>query len=146
MLRNKERDMEASMKSVTPGRTGSGLLVLALVSGFVGVAGRHGVEDGVNVWTSTGPAGGGLTVLVVDEMSPTTIYAGSGGNGIFKSIDGGATLRRVSAGIGNQDFWTRVLVIDPMTPSNVYTGSSSGFFKSTDGGETWSVLSAPGWA
>src|SRR5262249_12617870 len=46
---------------------------------------------GTGTWTSHGPTGGNVTVVAVDPLTPTTVYAGTHGGGIFKSTDGGAT-------------------------------------------------------
>jgi hypothetical protein len=37
-------------------------------------------------WTSIGPDGGGITALALDPTTPATIYAGTRGDGIFKSM------------------------------------------------------------
>ena len=39
------------------------------------------------VWTSHGPEGGGIAALTIDPRSPSTIYAGTVGDGVFKSTD-----------------------------------------------------------
>ena len=38
-------------------------------------------------WTSHGPEGGSISALTVDPRSPTTLYAGSLGAGVFKSTE-----------------------------------------------------------
>jgi len=45
----------------------------------------------VNQWTSLGPEGGDVSVLVIDPVNTDTLYAGTGG-GVFKSTDGGTKL------------------------------------------------------
>ncbi len=45
-----------------------------------------------NFWTSLGPEGGNVSVLVIDPVTTTTFYAGTwGGSGVYKSIDGGTS-------------------------------------------------------
>ena len=44
---------------------------------------------GPNVWTGGGPEGAAIRAVLVE--SPTTIYAGTVGSGVFKSANGGAT-------------------------------------------------------
>ena len=46
---------------------------------------------GQNVWTGTGPDGGPIRSVLVDPITPTIIYAGTGGSGVFKSTNGGTT-------------------------------------------------------
>jgi hypothetical protein len=43
---------------------------------------------GVNVWTSDGPDEGIVFALAVDPATPSTLYAGTGDGGVFKSRDG----------------------------------------------------------
>jgi photosystem II stability/assembly factor-like uncharacterized protein len=75
----------------------------------------------------------GVTIssLVIDPLTPTTLYAGTPG-GMFKSTDGGATWS-ASALVNT----ISALAIDPLAPSILYVGVSGGIFKSTDGGVTW---------
>lgn len=41
------------------------------------------VSAGNNVWTSHGPEGGTIRVLAIDPATPTTLYAGTSGGGVF---------------------------------------------------------------
>ena len=41
---------------------------------------------GVGIWTSNGPEGGSISVLAIDPVTPTTLYAGTEGGGVFKSL------------------------------------------------------------
>ncbi len=65
------------------------------------------------------------------------VYAGTG-NGIYKSVDGGATWTHK----GLTGILVKAIAIHPSNPQVVYVGARSGtstgvVFKSTDGGETW---------
>ena len=44
-----------------------------------------------NVWTSLGPEGGNIIALAIDPATPTTLYAGTGAGGVFKSTTGGSS-------------------------------------------------------
>ena len=59
-----------------------GLAAVALV--LLGVAGPAAAD-----WTSIGPYGGDVHVLALDPRTPTILYAGTEGGGVFKSTDGG---------------------------------------------------------
>src|SRR5882762_4679096 len=72
-----------------------------------------------------------ISALVIDPLTPTTLYAGTPG-GMFKSTDGGATWS-ASALVNT----ISALAIDPLTPNILYAAVSGGIFKSTDGGVTW---------
>jgi len=92
-----------------------------------------------NGWATGGPEGGTVNVLAVDPQNPSTIYAGTVDNGIFKSTNGGDRWNAVNAGLG--DFHVRKLAIDPQTTSTLYAGASAGgVFKSVDAGATWSTV------
>ncbi len=64
------------------------------------------------------------------------IYAGTLGEGIFKSVDGGLTWAAINNGL--TVLVVRSLVIDPRNSSIVYASTRGGdVFKTLDGGETW---------
>lgn len=107
-----------------------------------------------------------VRVLAVDPVKKATLYAG-GPNGVYKSIDGGASWNMTGLGMaaGNDadtaagvsrfpvlvgGFTANSLVahlaIDPMHPNTLYVGTRATtgawfgqrrVFKSNDGGETW---------
>jgi hypothetical protein len=41
------------------------------------------VSAGSNVWTSYGPEGGTIYALAIDPQTPSTLYAGTWGGGVF---------------------------------------------------------------
>lgn len=123
---------------------------------------------GEEAWTSLGPApllgidmsGGTLQnasgrtlAMAIQPNDPNTILAGTAMGGIWKSTDRGATWRAV----GEQSLPTLAVSsirYDPHAPNVVYAGTGEpfgmfgfGIAKSTDGGETWTLLpaSGPGW-
>src|SRR5439155_1442616 len=139
------------------------LFAVALSSTLVWLAGPHGADAGVNVWTTNGPAATRILVLAIDPESPTTIYAGAlyddiyvdalaidpltpttlyagtHGSGVFKSIDAGG---RWTGSHAPAPF-VLVQAIDPVTPSTIYAGTElDGLFKSSDGGAAWSGANA----
>lgn len=111
----------------------------------------HGVH-----WT---PAGEGLPdtllSLAIAPSAPSTLYAGTLDQGVYKSTDGGATWQRTSAGLPNAHVAS--LVVDPRDASVVYAGlvdlyresnpspgiatRSIGVYRSTDGGVRWTRFS-----
>jgi len=92
-----------------------------------------------------------VTSLVVDPLSPTTVYAGTTEGGVLKSADGGASWARA----GLMDTPVITLAIDPGAPSLLYALTWAGLLKSTNGGETWTPtlmngsdpywMNPPGW-
>ena len=111
---------------------------------FIGLLGLFaaGIADaGVNTWTPTGPEGGSIEALAIDPHTPTTIYAGTYGSGIFKSTDGGENWTAINTGLTG--LLVLALAIDPHTPATVYTAIDTvSIFKSTDGGEHWIPINA----
>jgi photosystem II stability/assembly factor-like uncharacterized protein len=86
--------------------------------------------------------------VAIDPARSTSLYAGTQ-NGLFKSLDGGASWRPS----GLPDRATTHLVIDFVNPSILYAATQitrTGYFcyervlfKSTDGGATWSDSVTP---
>ena len=106
-------------------------------------------DNGAN-WTGRfiGPPNGVVNVLVIDPLTPTTIYAGMGlnsGSGVYKSTDGG--INWVGLNTGLTVFNCPALVIDPVTPSTLYASLNTnispgtGLYKSIDAGASWTLLS-----
>ncbi len=101
----------------------------------------------------------GISDVVLDPRNPDVVYASSwqrrrhtgllvaGGpeGGIHKSEDGGATWKRLSRGLPSpdrHDIGRIGLAISPQNPDVVYaliaaSDDASGFYRSTDRGESW---------
>lgn len=100
-------------------------------------AGVHTASAQTDVWTSHGPDGGTVSKLAIDPQTPTTLYAGTSGGGVYKSTNGGETWSVVTGLTGK---FRDSILIDPQTPTTVYVGTDAGLFKSTDGASSWSQL------
>ena len=77
----------------------------------------------VPTWTSNGPEGGSIATLAIDPVTPTTLYAGTGFGGVFKSSDGGGNWSAINDGLTNTN--VQALAIDPTT-STPYAGTGGG--------------------
>ena len=77
-----------------------------------------------------------VNTLVIDPATPTTLYAGTFGGGVFKSLDSATTWSAVNAGL--TDLAISTLAIDPTTPMTLYAGEFGPLSKSTNAGATWS--------
>jgi photosystem II stability/assembly factor-like uncharacterized protein len=87
-----------------------------------------------NIWL--GPDGGRPVAIVVDTSNPATVYAGSWGAGMFKSLDAGVTWFPINQGLGNM--FINSLAIDPTQPKVLYAGTyHDQVYKTMDGGENW---------
>jgi photosystem II stability/assembly factor-like uncharacterized protein len=88
-----------------------------------------------------GPYGGSVVALAVNPSNSSIVYAGSFGDGVFKSNDGGSSWVTHKAGLGN--LYIISLAVDPSQPDTVYAGTQKGgIYKSTDGGVTWSAANS----
>jgi len=97
-------------------------------------------------WLGPGNIGGRVRALAISRTSPSTMFAGSVGGGIWKTTDAGASWAPVD------DFMASLsvssIVFDPSNASVLYAGTGEGYgnadalrgagiFKSVDGGATW---------
>src|SRR5216684_4228802 len=87
-----------------------------------------------------------INALVIDPRTPSTLYVGSF-NGVYKSIDGGATWVSTGLVIPNTTFPADVqtLAFNPLTTgttATLYAGGSSGMFRTVDSGANWTSLNA----
>jgi hypothetical protein len=81
-------------------------------------------SDRPNVWTSHGPEGAGVTALAIDPARPTTLYAGTWDDGVFRSANGGRNWHAFNAGLTSA--YVMDLAIDPVTPTILYAGTQNG--------------------
>ena len=116
--------------------------VLLLASGIT-LAQDHKTT---NFWTSYGPEGGYIRALAIDATNPRTVYVGTSGGGVFKSINGGENWNAINNGFQVSFIEVSALVVDPLTPSTIYAATGGGgyvglgVFRSTDGGQNWSTI------
>ncbi len=122
------------------------------VRGVLWAASEHGVfrsDDGGASW---GPPGSGLVItdvhsLAVDPKTPTTLWAGTHGGGVYVSRDGGASwaaaLGAAEAGIqGRRSVAVHEVAVDPSVPDQLYAATPGGVAASHDGGAHWHGLTA----
>ncbi len=150
---NNIRSREIQFSRTLPGSGGNGLVkpyqsnTLRPKSGAVNLG-----------WQSLGPTdlGGRTRALGIDQRNSNILIAGGVSGGIWKSIDGGATWALKSD--PNQNMSVTSLAQHPTTPdtwyytSGEFRGNSAsdrgftafyhgtGVYKSTDNGETWSLI------
>ena len=127
---------------------------------FVATAGG-GVWKTVNDGTTFDPvfAGEGsasIGVVTLDPGNPHVVWVGTGennaqravsyGDGVYKSLDGGRSWKRV--GLENSEH-IGAIVVDPRDSDVVYVaaqgpvwaaGGDRGLYKTTDGGKTWTKI------
>jgi photosystem II stability/assembly factor-like uncharacterized protein len=89
----------------------------------------------------------GKANIAVTAANPNRVYAlveAKPGGGLYRSEDAGDSWKQVSnyAQLITRPFYYVALAVDPTNADVVY-GGAEGFFKSTDGGATWSPLRTP---
>ncbi len=123
-----------------------------------GDRGLYKTTDGGKTWKAVLTIGEntGVTDLVMDPRDSNVLYAASyqrrrhvwtlinGGpeSAVHKSTDGGATWKKLSAGLPKEEMGRIGLAIAPSAPDTVYAlveaaRGSGGFFRSRDGGASW---------
>lgn len=98
----------------------------------------------------------GVTDLLMDPNNPNVMYAasyqrrrhvwtlinGGPGSAIYKSVDGGDTWNKVSAGLPGGELGRIGLALAPSNPDTVYAviegqKGKGGFYRSTNAGQSW---------
>ena len=105
-----------------------------------------GTTEGVYRLTDTaveplGPPSERISALHAwHDAGDVTILAGSYGNGLYRSRDGGRTWASTNEGLTASAF--RCIVPDPLNPDAILAGTEPArLFRSGDGGQTWQELS-----
>lgn len=102
-------------------------------------------------WLGPGNVGGRTRALLIHPTTPWIMYAAGVSGGVWKTTDSGASWNPIADLIANIAVCS--MVMDPQNPSVIYAGTGEGFgsadavrgagiFKTTNGGRTWTHLSA----
>lgn len=87
-------------------------------------------------FSSIGPDGGTVVTVAIDPSNSAILYAGTWGNGIFKSMDEGETWEQKAAGL--QVGFIYDIAVDPNASLHLLASNYGfGVYESFDGGETW---------
>jgi photosystem II stability/assembly factor-like uncharacterized protein len=99
------------------------------------------VSVGTDGWGSPGVRAGFPIDFQVDPRDPNRVFANNYGGGNFLSVDGGQNWTVASDGYTGAQ--VRAIAVDPTSPATVYAAARSGFFTSTDGGDSWIGRNTP---
>jgi photosystem II stability/assembly factor-like uncharacterized protein len=101
------------------------------------------LQEDESQWKPAGLAGIRIQDLVISNEQRDTLIAGSWGEGILQSTDGGMTWETVNEGLSHP--YISTLAIDHDRPNLVYAGTwGEGIFSSRDEGRTWQPIEAAG--
>ncbi|RMF83258.1 MAG: hypothetical protein D6744_04980, partial [Planctomycetota bacterium] len=131
------------------GSTCSGVAVDPSNSQIIHVTGKIGYcrsTDGGATWTNV-LSGGRASSLIVDPITPSNVYVGMHGDGIYRSTDGGATFSKLGGGLPSGGFDRIVLAIARSNPNVLYaaliSGSNlQGFYRTANRGNSWTQKTA----
>ena len=117
-------------------------------------AGLFQSTDSGTSWSPSNLNVSWVYTVAVDPSTPGTLYAGTQFSGVFRSTDAGGSWTAINTGMPDNTGLTlsiATLAIDPTTPNTLYAGriiaqvndviTNGGVYKSTNGGDTWSVAS-----
>ncbi len=94
-----------------------------------------------------------ITSIAIEPGNSSTVFVAADGRGIFKSTDAGNSWIQVNSGFTSppslcSDIGAcspNVLAVDPSNGNTVLAGTDNGLFRTTDGGESWSLLEPDGY-
>lgn len=124
-------------------------LYVAAAELSTGAAGLFRSDDGGASWTSASsglPSGKRAIALAVPPAASGAVYVAPLGAGVFSSFDGGVHWRALDDGVAQAS----ALAFDATSSDTLYavgaaagapTGTSTGVFRSDDGGESWQLRS-----
>ena len=77
--------------------------------------------------------------LAIDPKLSATVFAGTMGDGTYKSPDGGRTWHQFNAGLqkGTISAIVNQIIFNPRGTEMVYAATTVGVFRSLDGGRNW---------
>lgn len=123
-------------------------ILIALITFAVMVPGILAADNnpaGIRSWNVVGPAGGDVRVITHDPKDKSRLYVSTLDGQIHTSDDGGASWSLL-VNFDRPQLILDQLIVDPRDSNIIYTSGHrhklpGGFFKTVDGGRTWSEAS-----
>ncbi len=108
-----------------------------------------GIQPSGWTWLGPGNIGGRIRSIVIHPTTPQTMWVGSVGGGMWKTVNSGTSWTAVNDFMANLSIGS--MAMDPTNPNVIYAGTGEGYsnsdslrgagiFKTTDGGTTWAQL------
>jgi photosystem II stability/assembly factor-like uncharacterized protein len=110
--------------------------VWVVIASLVLPPGQVSASASFGSWSTGGPFGGVVEDLAFDPTDPMVVYAATR-NGVFRSVDGGVSWQRRSAGLTN--LRVVAMAVNPAHPEVIWAGTNGGLFKSNDSGLDWGL-------
>ncbi len=85
-------------------------------------------------WQQCTPPTEWIRALVVDPHNSNFLYAGTDGNGVYKSTDAGQSWKAINNGLPNLDVYTLAISYHD---DKIYVGTACGLFVSLNQGDSW---------
>ena len=112
------------------------------------VSGSPPSEAGQNTWTKLNLDGRRVQALAVDPVDPNILFAGTNGDGIFRSTNRGQSWVNINSGLGN--LFVNDISINPDNRLNILAATgrgglvgeeTAGIYRSTNRGDSWTFQS-----
>src|SRR5438128_4311034 len=80
-----------------------------------------------------------VIAMAIDPVYPAIVYAGTKGDAVYKSYDGGHRWIPLKTGLDDVTITSVVseLLFDPANANRLFAATTMGVFESVDAGETW---------
>lgn len=82
----------------------------------------------------------GMVSLIADPLTSGTLYMGTKTGGMFRSRDAGAHWEKLNIIESAEKFPIRAFAVNPKNSDEIIFASGRTFYKSINGGDTWSVV------
>jgi len=99
-------------------------------------------QEGLDIWTTNTESIGRVYGMVIDENSPSTIYAFGLDQGVYKTTNSGANWTQINSGLTNIQVQAMALCKNnsQVLYAGTAPGANDGVYKSTNGGTSWTRM------